>query len=385
MAKIYRDLDANLGALAGKTVGIIGYGIQGRAHALCLRDSGVHVIAAELPGTGNWEQAVVDGIEPNSASGVAKQADVLAILMQDDVQAAVYKRDIEPHLVEGNALVFAHGFNIHYGQIVPPPTVDVFMIAPKGPGSIVRDFYVQGQGVPALVAVHQDYTGKALEVALAYGKGLGCTRAGLIETTFAEETETDLFGEQAVLCGGVSELVLAGFDTLIEAGYSPECAYFEVCHELKLIVDLIHAYGITGMRKRVSDTAEYGDMTRGPRIITEETREAMREMLEEVRNGEFAREWILENQAGRPSFMALRRQNAEHQIEQVGRQLRGMMPWLQKAGQTTDKGMDERMTSHTSPEAAEEPSPLAGGLGVTPPESTSDRPWWQRGSQDPSP
>ncbi|UCH34635.1 MAG: ketol-acid reductoisomerase [Armatimonadota bacterium] len=258
----------------------------------------------------------------------AAKGDVIQILTEDHVQAAVYRTQIAPHVAEGNALVFSHGFNIHYHQIIPPKTVDVFMVAPKGPGSLVRALYEQGRGVPGLVAVHQDHTGKAKDIALAYAKGIGCTRAGVLETTFKEETETDLFGEQTVLCGGVTELIKAGFDILVEAGYQPESAYLEVCHELKLIVDIIHAQGIQGMRKRVSDTAEYGDMTRGTRVIDERVRDSMRKILAEVQSGEFAREWILENQAGRPVFKALEAQQEEHLIEKVGGELRQMMPWL---------------------------------------------------------
>jgi len=325
---IYYDDDAELGLLDGKTVAIIGYGIQGRSQALNLRDSGVKVVVADLPDSVNWKKAVEDGMNPIATPEAAKQGDLIQILTEDHVQAAVYRSQIAPHLAEGNALVFSHGFNIHYHQIIPPPTVDVFMVAPKGPGSLVRALYEQGRGVPGLLAVHQDYTGKAKELGLAYAKGIGCTRAGVLETTFKEETETDLFGEQAVLCGGVSELIKAGFDTLVEAGYQPESAYLEVCHELKLIVDIIHAEGIQGMRKRVSDTAEYGDMTRGKRVIDGRVRCAMRELLAEVQSGEFAREWILENQAGRPVFKALEAQQSEHPIEKVGGQLREMMPWL---------------------------------------------------------
>jgi ketol-acid reductoisomerase len=325
---IYYDDDADLGLLDGKTVAIIGYGIQGRGQALNLRDSGLQVVVADLPDSVNWKKAVEDGMKPIATPEAAKQGDLIQVLTEDHVQAAVYRTQIAPHLAQGNALIFSHGFNIHYHQIIPSPTVDVFMVAPKGPGSLVRALYEQGRGVPGLLAVHQDYTGKAKELGLAYAKGIGCTRAGVLETTFKEETETDLFGEQAVLCGGVSELIKAGFDTLVEAGYQPESAYLEVCHELKLIVDIIHAEGIQGMRKRVSDTAEYGDMTRGKRVIDERVRCAMRELLAEVQSGEFAREWILENQAGRPVFKALEAQQAEHLIEKVGGQLREMMAWL---------------------------------------------------------
>jgi len=330
MAKVYRDRDAKITALRRKTVAVIGYGIQGRAHALCLRDSGVKVVAAELQGTLAWKNAEADEMAAMSAAEAAKQADVIALLTQDHVQPVVYREAIEPNLKRGNALMFAHGFNIHYNQIVPPDNVDVFMVAPKGPGSLVRAEYERGRGVPALVAVHQDASGKAMDVALAYAKALGATRAGVLETTFQEETETDLFGEQTVLCGGVTELIKAGFETLVEAGYQPECAYYEVLHELKLIVDLIQARGIAGMRRRVSDTAEYGDMTRGLRVIGPEVRDAMEDILEEIQTGEFAREWILENRAGRPVFTRLRDVEASHPIEQIGPKLRKMMPWLEE-------------------------------------------------------
>jgi len=328
MAKVYRERDAKITAIKNKTVAIVGYGIQGRAHALCLRDSGVKVVVAELEGTQAWKNAQADEMSAMSAAEAAAKADIVALLTQDHVQPLVYREAIEPNLKKGNALMFAHGFNIHYNQIVPPDTVDGFMVAPKGPGSLVRAEFERGRGVPALVAVEQDASGKAMEVALAYAKALGATRAGVLETTFTEETETDLFGEQAVLCGGVTELIKAGFDTLVEAGYQPECAYYEVLHELKLIVDLIQAWGMNGMRRRVSDTAEYGDMSRGPRIIGPEVRDAMEEILEEIQTGEFAREWILENRANRPVFTRLRELEAEHPIETVGAKLRKMMPWL---------------------------------------------------------
>lgn len=328
---MYFDNDADLSALAGKKIAIIGYGIQGEAQALCLRDSGLEVIVSELPGTANYEKAVKDGWEVKDAAAAAKAADLIQILTEDHAQARVYKSFIEPNLVEGNALIFSHGFNIHYGQIVPPQNVDVFMIAPKGPGALVRQCYIADTGVPSLVAIYQDYTGNALKLALAYGKGLKASKAGILQTTFAEETETDLFGEQAVLCGGVSELIIAGFDTLVEAGYQPEIAYYEVCHELGLILDLIHNFGIDGMRRRVSDTAEYGDLSRGRRIITEDTRDEMAVMLREIQDGSFAKEWILENMTGRPCFNALLREGDSHPIMEVGRRLRAMMPWLKKA------------------------------------------------------
>jgi len=330
MAKIYYDSDANLEVLKGKTIGIIGYGIQGRAHALCLKDSGLDVIVAELPESPAYQTAKEDGFSPLSALELAQRARVIALLTQDHVQPVVYREAIAQNLAEGKCLLFAHGFNIHFHQIVPPANVDVVMVAPKGPGALVRQQYEAKQGVPALLAVHQDFTGKAKSIALAYGKGLAATRAGMIETTFAEETETDLFGEQVVLCGGVSELIRAAFDTLLSAGYQPEIAYFECCHELKLIMDLIYQYGISGMRRRVSDTAEYGDMTRGPRVIDGNVRAEMSRILEEVRSGAFAREWVLENQAHRPVFNALRQRDSEHPIEKVGAELRGMMSWMKK-------------------------------------------------------
>ena len=329
--KIYYDSDADLGVLKGKKVAIIGYGSQGHAQAQNLRDSGLDVIVAELEGTPNYDLAKEHGFEPLTAGEASSRADVVQILAQDDVQAMLYRKEVAPHMTEGKTLVFSHGFNIHFGQIQPAAHLDVVMIAPKGPGHLVRSEYEKGAGVPSLVAIHQDATGNALDTALAYAKGLGATRAGVIETTFEEETETDLFGEQAVLCGGVTELVKASFDTLVEAGYQPEIAYFECLHELKLIVDLFYQGGISFMRYSVSDTAEYGDYSRGKRIITEETRETMQEILAEVQSGEFAREWILENQAGRPVFNALRRAEKEHPIEEVGAKLRAMMPWLKKS------------------------------------------------------
>ncbi|MGC9320419.1 MAG: ketol-acid reductoisomerase [Armatimonadota bacterium] len=329
MANMYYDDDADLSLLDGRTIAIIGYGIQGGAQSLCLRDSGLDVVVAELEGTPNYERALADGWEPVSAAEAAAQAQVVQILTQDHVQAMVYSSDIEPNLDEGDAMVFSHGFNIHYGQIVPPDNVDVFMIAPKGPGALVRECYVDDTGVPSLVAVYQDYTGNAMGLALAYAKALKATKAGVIETTFEEETETDLFGEQAVLCGGVAELITAGFDTLVEAGYQPEIAYFEVLHELKLIMDLIYPRGISGMRRGVSDTATYGDLTRGKRVITDETRAEMKRMLEEVQNGSFAKEWILENQTGRPVFNKLLARSEAHPIEEVGKRLRAMMPFIE--------------------------------------------------------
>jgi len=330
MAKIYYEKDADSGFFKGKKVGIIGYGSQGRAHALNLKDSGVNVVMSELEGTPNYKKAVSDGFKPVTAADAAKQCDVIMMLVQDNVQPAVYKNFIAPNLTEGKALGFAHGFSIHFNQIVPPENIDVYMVAPKGPGDLVRDQFVQGQGVPCIVAVYQNHTGSAMKLALAYAKGLGGTRCGVVETTFKEETETDLFGEQTVLCGGVTQLVKYAFETLVEAGYQPEVAYYETCHELKLIVDLINERGIQGMRKVISDTAEYGDMTRGPRVVDEQVKENMKEILEQIQNGEFAREWITENAVGRPVFNALMRQSEDHLIEKVGKAMRSMMPWLKK-------------------------------------------------------
>ena len=329
MAKMYYDGDADLKYLKGKKIGIIGYGSQGHAQAQNLRDSGLDVLVSDLPGTDNYKLAVSHGFKPVTAAEIAKKCDIIQILLPDELQARIYASEIKPHLRKGCVLVFSHGFNIHFGQIVPPADVDVIMIAPKGPGPLVRSEYEKGSGVPNLIAIFQDVSGKAKQTALAYARGIGGTRAGVIETTFAEETETDLFGEQAVLCGGVSALVTAGFETLVEAGYQPEIAYFECLHELKLIVDLFYKGGITLMREKVSNTAEYGDLTRGPRIVTEETKKEMRKMLKEVQSGQFAREWILENQTGRPVFNALERQGREHLLEKVGAELRKMMKWLE--------------------------------------------------------
>ena len=328
MAVIYYDKDAKLEVLNGKKIAIVGYGSQGHSQAQNLRDSGLDVIVAELEGTPNYKEAVEHGFKPTDAAGASAEADVIQILAQDDVQAKLYENEVKANLTEGKTLVFSHGFNIHFGQIIPPDNVDVIMIAPKGPGHLVRREYEKGAGVPSLVAIYQDYTGKAKDTALAYAKGIGATRAGVIETTFKEETETDLFGEQAVLCGGASELVRAGFDTLVEAGYQPEIAYFECLHELKLIVDLFYEGGINYMRYSVSDTAEYGDLAVGRRIINQDTRKEMKKVLEEVQTGKFAREWILENQANRPVYNALKKQDSEHLIEVVGKKLRSMMGWI---------------------------------------------------------
>ncbi len=325
---MFYDKDADLSLIQSKTVAIIGFGSQGHAHAQNLRDSGVKVVVSELKGTPNGERAEKAGFEVLSAAEATKQADVIMMLVPDQTQAVVYKNDVAPNLKDDATLMFAHGFNIHFGQIVPPATVDVTMVAPKGPGHLVRRQYEEGKGVPVLIAVYQDASGKAREQALSYASALGGLRAGGLETTFEEETETDLFGEQAVLCGGCTELVTAGFETLVEAGYQPEIAYFECLHELKLIVDLMQEKGIAGMRYSISDTAEYGDLTRGPRVIDANVRETMAEILGEIQSGEFAREWIIENQANRPVYGALKRQGKEHLIETVGKELRGMMSWI---------------------------------------------------------
>lgn len=330
MAKIYYDSDADLGLLKDKTIAVIGYGIQGRGQVLCLRDSGCNVVVAQRQGSVNYEQARKDGFNPVAADEAARKADIIQILTQDHTQAQVYRECIKPNLKRGKAICFSHGFNIRFKQIKPPKNVDVFMVAPKGPGSLVRRMYEENKGVPCLLAVYQDATGKAKQLALAYAKAIGGTRAGVIETTFEEETETDLFGEQTVLCGGVTALIKNGFDTLIEAGYQPEIAYFEVLHELKLITDLIQEVGISGMRRRVSNTACYGDLTRGPMIINERTRKTMKKILKEIKSGRFAREWINENELGRPNFNRLLQEADNHPIEEVGMRLREMMPWMKK-------------------------------------------------------
>ncbi len=322
------DDDADLGRLSGKTVAIIGYGSQGHAHALNLKESGVNVVVGLRSDSASVAKAKEQGLEVLEPAEAAAKGDLVMILVPDELQGDLYRSDIAPGIKPGDALVFAHGFSVHFGQIVPPAGVDCFLVAPKGPGHLVRRQYTEGMGVPGLIAIQQDATGSARDLALAYAKGIGCTRAGVIETTFAEETETDLFGEQVVLCGGLSELVRAGFETLVEAGYQPEMAYFECLHEVKLIVDLIYEKGISGMRYSISNTAEYGDISRGPRIITQETRAEMRKILAEIQNGEFAREWLLENKVGRPRFNAIGRRQADHQIEEVGKKLRGMMSWI---------------------------------------------------------
>lgn len=330
MVKMYYEKDTNLDYLKGKKVAIIGYGSQGHAHALNLKESGVDVIVGLYNGSKSWKKAEEDGLKVATVSEAVKQADITMVLVPDEKQAAIYKTEIEPYLEEGNALAFAHGFNIHFGQIVPPENVDVFMIAPKGPGHMVRRTFKEGSGVPCLVAVEQDYTGKAKDIALAYSNGIGGARSGVMETTFKDETETDLFGEQAVLCGGVTALIKAGFETLVEAGYQPEMAYFECCHEMKLIVDLINQGGLNLMRYSISDTAEYGDYITGPKIITEDTKKAMKEVLKDIQDGTFAKNWLLENQINRPYFNAQKRIHREHQIETVGADLRKMMCWLKK-------------------------------------------------------
>lgn len=335
MAKIYYDQDANLDFLKGKTVAVMGFGSQGHAQAQNLKESGVNVVVGirkpfDEATQEEWDAVIAAGITPMTVAEAAQAADIIQILLPDETQAVVYENEIKPYLKEGDALGFSHGFNIHYGQIVPPANVDVFMIAPKSPGHLVRRMYQKGVGVPGLIAIEQDFTGKAHDLALAYACGIGCTKAGVIETSFAEETETDLFGEQAVLCGGVTELIKAGFETLVDAGYQPEIAYFECLHELKLIVDLMYEGGMGLMRYSVSNTAEWGDYISGPRVIGEESRMAMYEILQEIQEGKFAKEWLLENQVGRPQFNALRRINQEHLIEEVGEELRAMMPWLKE-------------------------------------------------------
>ncbi len=330
MVKIYYDHDCNLKLLKEKTIAVIGYGSQGHAQAQNLRDSGAKVIVAEVPGTDNYTLAKKHGFEPMSAEEAGKKADIIHLLTPDEVQKKIYYNEIEENMTKGKALVFSHGFNIHFGQIIPPNDVDVYMVAPKGPGHLVRDTFVKGAGVPSLIAVEQNATEKAKELALAHACGIGAGRAGILETTFKEETETDLFGEQAVLCGGVTELIKAGFETLVEAGYQPEIAYFECLHEMKLIVDLIYQGGFNYMRYSVSDTANFGDYTTGKRIITEETRQEMKRILEEVRSGAFAKKWILENLANRPVFNAKKRMEEQHQIEKVGKELRKMMSWIKK-------------------------------------------------------
>jgi ketol-acid reductoisomerase len=327
-AKIYYDQDADLSLLRGRKIAVVGYGSQGHAHALNLKDSGLDVVVGLYKGSKSWTKAEKDGLRVATVAEAAQMADIVMVLLPDQAHRQTFEESIRGALTKGKTLMVAHGFSIHFNQVVPPADVDVSMIAPKAPGHIMRDLFVQGPGVPALLAVQQDVSGRAREVALAYGKGVGCTRAGVIETTFKEETETDLFGEQTVLCGGVSALIKASFDTLVEAGYQPEVAYFECMHELKLIVDLFYQGGLAYMRYSVSDTAAYGDYSRGPRVIDDRVRAEMRKILHEIQTGQFAREWVLENQANRASFLATRRMEAEHQIEEVGKRLRAMMSWI---------------------------------------------------------
>ncbi len=328
MATIYYDRDADLALLKGKKIAIIGYGSQGHAHALNLKDNGCDVRVGLYKGSRSWAVAEKAGLTVKTTAEACAESDIIMVLAPDTVQAALYASEIKPNLTAGKMLMFAHGFCIHYGQIQPPEDVDVTMIAPKAPGHRVREVFVDGQGTPGLLAIYQDATGNAKKLALAYGKGIGCARAGIIETTFAEETETDLFGEQAVLCGGVTALIKAGFETLVEAGYQPEIAYFECLNELKLIVDLIYQGGLSYMRYSVSDTAEHGDYTAGPKIVTDETRKAMKKLLADIQDGTYARDWLLENQAGRPSFNLIRKREQNQLIEKVGHDLRAMMPWL---------------------------------------------------------
>jgi ketol-acid reductoisomerase len=327
-AKIYYDQDADLSLLRGKKIAIVGYGSQGHAHALNLKDSGIDVVVGLYKGSKSWPKAEKDGLRVATVAEAAQMADIVMVLLPDQVHRQTFEESIRGALTKGKTLMMAHGFSIHFNQVVPPADVDVSMIAPKAPGHIMRDLFVQGPGVPGLLAVQQDVSGKARDVALAYGKGVGCTRAGVIETTFKEETETDLFGEQTVLCGGVSALIKAAFETLVKAGYQPEVAYFECMHELKLIVDLFYQGGLAYMRYSVSDTAEFGDYSRGPRVVDEHVRAEMQKILGEIQSGQFAREWVLENQANRASFLATRRAEADHPIEEVGKRLRSMMSWI---------------------------------------------------------
>ena len=332
MATMYYDDDADLGLLKDRKIAVIGFGSQGHAHALNLHDSGLDVRVGLYPGSRSWSTVEESGLRVGTVEDVAREADIIMMLIPDHLQREVYEKAIEPGLAEGKMLMFAHGFNIHFQQIDPPDFVDVTMIAPKGPGHLVRRVFTEGGGVPCLLAVHQDASEVASQLALAYAKGIGGTRGGVLKTTFLEETETDLFGEQVILCGGLSSLSKAAFETLVDAGYQPESAFFETMHELKLIVDLIYEGGLANMRYSISDTAEYGDYSRGPRIITDETRAEMRRILEEIQTGQFAKEFILENMSGRSSFLAMRRRDANHQVEQVGAEMRGMMSWLNQDG-----------------------------------------------------
>ena len=329
MAKMYYESDADLGTIADMTIGVMGYGSQGHAHALNMHDNGLNVQIGLYEGSKSKEKAEADGLKVGLVADVAREADIIMVLLPDTSQAEVYRESIEPHLEPGNTLMFAHGFNIHYKTIVPPETVDVSMVAPKAPGHRMREVFTKGSGVPGLLAIHQDVSGNTREIGLAYAKGVGCTRAGVLDTTFKEETETDLFGEQSVLCGGVTALIKAAYETLVEAGYQPESAYFECMHELKLIVDLLYEGGMEYMRYSISDTAEYGDYSRGPKVIDEHVKENMKKVLADIQDGTFAREWLAENDEGRPRFNQLRKENAAHNIEEVGKELRGMMSFLQ--------------------------------------------------------
>jgi len=331
MTKMFYDSDADLKYLSGKKLAVIGYGSQGHAHSLNLKDSGMDVMVGLRPDRPSWNRAKASGLKVGTVSEAAQWADVIMVLINDEKQGPVYEAEIKPHMKPGKAIAFGHGFSVHFGQVVAPKDCDVFMIAPKGPGHLVRRVYTEGKGVPCLMAVHQDATGQARQIAMAWAKGIGGTRAGVIETTFREECESDLFGEQSVLCGGVTQLIKYGFETLTEAGYAPEIAYFECMHEMKLIVDLMYEGGMASMRYSVSDTAEFGDYWSGPRVIGPEVKANMQQVLAEIQNGAFAKTWITENQVGRPQFNALRRRNADHPIEQVGKELRAMMPWLPKA------------------------------------------------------
>ncbi len=354
MANIYYDADANLELIQAKRIAIIGYGSQGHAHALNIRDNGCNVVVGLPAGSKSREKAEAEGLEVMTPAAAAEQADVIMILIPDQHHREVFERDIRPGLAAGKMLMTAHGFSLHYSQIVPPPDIDVAMVAPKGPGHMLRRLFTEGIGVPSLWAVHQNATGNAEAITLAYARALGSTRAGVLRTTIAEETETDLFGEQAVLCGGVTSLIRAGFETLVEAGYQPEIAYFECMHEMKLIVDLMYQGGMSYMRYSISDTAEFGDYVSGPRIVDERTRDEMRRILHEIQNGTFATRWILENQAGHPSFQAMRRANAQQQIEQVGQELRAMMPWLNAPNKKAEIAQPQSEKTETSkPEIAE--------------------------------
>ncbi len=330
MAVMYYDQDANLSILKNKKIAVLGYGSQGHAQSQNLKDSGLDVVVGLHPESRRWNKVKEDGLEVATVSDASKAADIIQILIGDNHQPGVFKESVLPHLTEGKALVASHGFNILYNQVIPPEDIDVFMVAPKSPGHLVRRLHKEGAGVPGLLAIHQDYTGKAKDLALAYAKGIGCTRAGVIETTFQEETETDLFGEQVILCGGTSALIKASFDALVEAGYQPEIAYFECLHELKLIVDLIYEGGLERMRYSVSDTAEYGDLTRGPRIVNDQVKEEMKKILDEIQSGQFALEWVVENQANQPKFKALRKKEENHRIVEVGKKLRRMMKYIEQ-------------------------------------------------------